>query len=62
VIENVMLYIILYCLKYKMLIQLFLFNSYLNNRVYVSLANGDICIYYPDTSKYNNKSIFECQR
>lgn len=27
--------------------------SYLNNRVYVSLANGDICIYYPDTSKSN---------
>lgn len=25
--------------------------SYLNNRVYVSLANGDICIYRPDTSK-----------
>ncbi|XP_025208215.1 rho guanine nucleotide exchange factor 17 [Melanaphis sacchari] len=29
---------------------------YLNNRVYVSLANGDICIYYPDTNGNWNTS------
>ncbi|XP_050441671.1 rho guanine nucleotide exchange factor 17 [Adelges cooleyi] len=29
---------------------------YLNNRVYVSLANGDICIYYPDTNGSWNTS------
>lgn len=41
-----------YCLKHGIIVKLFLFYRYLNNRVYVSLANGDICIYYPDTSKY----------